>query len=44
MDYCGSAFIWSEIQKAISSVLDKYTVYDLISREYKGGNFIREME
>ena len=33
-DYCGSAFIWSEIQDAISAVLDKYTIYDLIVREY----------
>ena len=33
-DYCGSAFIWGEIQDAISAVLDKYTIYDLIVREY----------
>jgi Rrf2 family transcriptional regulator, cysteine metabolism repressor len=34
-DVCGSAFIWSEIQAAISDVLNKYTVADLIDREYQ---------
>ena len=34
-DICGSAFIWSEIQTAISDVLNKYTVADLIDREYQ---------
>lgn len=33
-DYCGSAFIWREIQDAVSSVLDRYTIYDLIVYEY----------
>ncbi|MDO4581189.1 MAG: Rrf2 family transcriptional regulator [Bacillota bacterium] len=30
---CGSAFIWNEIQTAISAVLDKYTVADLLEKE-----------
>jgi len=32
-EYCGSAFLWNEIQQAIISVLDKYTIADLLSRE-----------
>jgi Rrf2 family cysteine metabolism transcriptional repressor len=32
-DACGSAFIWEEIQLAISDILDKYSIYDLISKE-----------
>ena len=32
-DFCGSAFIWAEIQDAISQVLDKYTIADLLRRE-----------
>lgn len=31
---CGSAFLWAEVQTAISKVLDQYTIADLISREY----------
>ena len=42
-DYCGSAFIWGEIQAAISEVLDKYTIYDLIVREYGLANPAKEM-
>ncbi|MEG1661228.1 MAG: Rrf2 family transcriptional regulator [Clostridiales bacterium] len=30
---CGSAFIWNEIQNAISQVLDQYTLADLLARE-----------
>lgn len=30
---CGSAFLWAELQNAISNVLDKYTVADLLNRE-----------
>ncbi len=30
---CGSVFIWNEIQNAISEILDKYSIYDLISKE-----------
>lgn len=30
---CGSAFIWKEIQSAISSVLDKYTLADILAKE-----------
>lgn len=30
---CGSAFIWGEIQQAISGVLDKYTIADLVEKE-----------
>ena len=32
---CGTAFIWSEVQNAISQVLDKYTIYDLVIRGEK---------
>ena len=32
-DFCGSAFIWSEIQAAISEVLDRYTIADLMKKE-----------
>jgi len=42
MDYCGSAFIWAEIQKAISGVLDRYTIADLMEREEKEGICIEE--
>ena len=37
---CGSAFIWAELQSAISEVLDRYTIADLISREYDN-NYIQ---
>ena len=30
---CGSAFIWEEIQSAISSVLEKYTLADILAKE-----------
>ncbi len=30
---CGSAFIWQEIQEAISQILEKYTLADLMARE-----------
>lgn len=43
-DYCGSAFIWGEIQAAISDVLDKYTIYDLIVREYGLDSSAKEMK
>lgn len=32
-EVCGSAFIWSEVQQAISQVLDKYSVADLVEKE-----------
>jgi Rrf2 family cysteine metabolism transcriptional repressor len=34
-DNCGSVFIWSEIQSAISDVLDRYTIADLMCKEYE---------
>ncbi len=34
-DACGSAFIWNEVQQAISSVLEKYSVADLAAKEAK---------
>ena len=33
VDVCGSAFIWKEVQDAISSVLDKYSIGDLLDKE-----------
>ncbi|MCR4963367.1 MAG: Rrf2 family transcriptional regulator [Firmicutes bacterium] len=30
---CGSAFIWQEIQEAISGILEKYTLADLMTKE-----------
>lgn len=30
---CGSAFIWAEVQNAISAVLDAYTIADLLKWE-----------
>lgn len=30
---CGSAFLWNEIQNAISAVLDQYTIADLLLKE-----------
>ena len=41
-DSCGSVFIWEEIQSAISDVLDRYTIADLIDRE-SGCNDHKEM-
>ena len=32
-DVCGSAFIWKEVQNAISAVLDKYSIGDLLDKE-----------
>ena len=32
-DSCGSAFIWGEVQNAITQVLDKYTIADLVAKE-----------
>ena len=34
-DACGSAFIWNEVQQAISSVLEMYSVADLAAKEAK---------
>ena len=33
VDVCGSAFIWKEVQDAISAVLDKYSIGDLLDKE-----------
>ena len=33
VDVCGSAFIWREVQDAISQVLDKYSIGDLLDKE-----------
>lgn len=33
VDVCGSAFIWKEVQDAISGVLDKYSIGDLLDKE-----------
>ncbi|MDO4732827.1 MAG: Rrf2 family transcriptional regulator [Bacillota bacterium] len=33
VDACGSAFIWKEVQDAISFVLDKYSIGDLLDKE-----------
>ena len=32
-EHCGSSFIWAEIQEAISEVMDRYTLADILAKE-----------